>query len=231
MSRTLYDLAGARDDLRFSPYCWRIKMALKHKGLDWQEVPWRFTEKGLIAFADSMTVPVLVDGDTVVADSWNIARHLESSYPQTPTLFGGEQGEAHALFIKVWCEQTLNPQILRLIVMDLYARIHPKDTEYFRATREARFGKTLEASVVAPEQGLPALRASLSPVRATLEKQPYLGGERASFADYCLFGVFQWARAMSPIELLEPEDRVYAWRERLLGAFDGFAARLAPARA
>jgi len=231
MSRTLYDLAAARDDVRFSPYCWRIKMALKHKGLDWREVPWRFTEKNVIAFADSMTVPVLVDGDAVVADSWNIARHLEAHYPQAPTLFGGAQGEAHALFIKFWCEQTLNPQILRLIVMDLYARIHPQDKAYFRANREARFRTTLEALVVAPDQGLPALRASLAPVRATLEKQPFLGGERASFADYCLFGVFQWARAMSPITLLEPDDRVYAWRERLLGAFDGFASTLAPARA
>ena len=45
MSRTLYDLAGARNDVRFSPYCWRIKMALKHKGREWQEVPWRFTPR------------------------------------------------------------------------------------------------------------------------------------------------------------------------------------------
>jgi hypothetical protein len=29
----LYDLAGAEDDLRFSPNCWRIKMALEHKSL------------------------------------------------------------------------------------------------------------------------------------------------------------------------------------------------------
>src|SRR5262245_30398274 len=106
MSRTLYDLAGASNDLRFSPYCWRIKMALKHKGLEWQETPWRFTEKSVIAFASSTTVPVLIDGDTVVADSWNIALHLEANYPQAPTLFGSAQGEAHALFIKFWVEQT-----------------------------------------------------------------------------------------------------------------------------
>ena len=231
MSRTLYDLAGASDDLRFSPYCWRIKMALRHKGLEWQETPWRFTEKNVIAFAASTTVPVLIDGDTVVADSWNIAHHLEASYPQAPALFGGAQGEAHALFIKFWVEQTLNAQLLRLIVMDLYARIHPKDKDYFRSSREARFGKSLEAHVIPPEQGLPPFRAALAPVRAVLEKQPYLGGQQPSFADYCLFGVFQWTRAMSPIELLESGDSVYAWRDRLLGAFDGFASRLLPARA
>ena len=230
MARLLYDLAGAGDDLRFSPYCWRIKMALKHKGLEWQERPWRFTEKDVIAFAGSTTVPVLVDGDAVVADSWSIAKHLESRYPQAPALFGDARGEAHALFIKFWCEQTLNAQILRLIIMDLFARIHPKDKDYFRSSRKARFGKPLEELVVAPEQGLPPLRAALAPVRAVLEKQSFLGGDRPSFADYCLFGVFQWARAMSRIELLDTEDRVYAWRERLLDAHDGFARSAISAR-
>src|ERR1043165_4592545 len=41
----LYDLAAAEDDRRFSPYCWRTKMALKHKGLEFETLPWRFTEK------------------------------------------------------------------------------------------------------------------------------------------------------------------------------------------
>lgn len=229
MPRMLYDLAAARDEVRFSPYCWRVKMALAHKGLEWEEIPWRFTEKSVIAFAGSTTVPVLVDGETTVADSWNIARHLEARYPQAPTLFGGPQGEAHALFIRLWCEQTLNAQVLRLILMDLFARIHSKDKEYFRSSREARFGRPLEAHVVPPQQGVPAFRASLGPARAVLEKQTYLGGERPSFADYCLFGVFQWARAMSPVELLDPDDSVHAWRARLLDAFDGFAGKAATA--
>ena len=68
-------------------------------------------------------------------------------------------------------------------------------------------------------------------MRAVLEKQSYLGGQQPSFADYCLFGVLQWARAMSPIELLESGDAVHDWRDRLLGAFDGYASRLMPARA
>jgi glutathione S-transferase len=47
------------------------------------------------------------------------------------------------------------------------------------------------------------------------------------FADYSVFGAFQFARVMSPITLLERDDAVFAWRERLLGAFDGYA-RQAP---
>jgi Glutathione S-transferase, N-terminal domain len=74
----LYDLAGAEDDLRFSPNCWRIKMALEHKGLVAETVPWRFVEKDVIAFSGQKAVPVLVDGDKSVSDSWEIARYLES---------------------------------------------------------------------------------------------------------------------------------------------------------
>ena len=45
MAIELYDLAGAEDDRRFSPYCWRIKLALAHKGLEFETIPWRFHEK------------------------------------------------------------------------------------------------------------------------------------------------------------------------------------------
>ena len=81
----LYDLAGADDDLRFSPNCWRIKMALEHKGLVAETVPWRFVEKDVIAFSGQKAVPVLVDGDKSVSDSWEIARYLENAYSDRPS--------------------------------------------------------------------------------------------------------------------------------------------------
>ena len=40
MARLLYDLC-ADNDLRFSPFCWRVKLALAHKGLDYQTEPVR----------------------------------------------------------------------------------------------------------------------------------------------------------------------------------------------
>lgn len=78
----LYDLAGASDELRFSPNCWRIKMALAHKGLSVEAVPWRFVEKEAIAFSGQKTVPVLVDADTVVSDSGRL-RNISSTPIQT----------------------------------------------------------------------------------------------------------------------------------------------------
>jgi len=60
MSIKLYDLAGADEDRRFSPYCWRTKLALAHKGLKAETIPWRLTEKDRLAFAGSERVPVRV---------------------------------------------------------------------------------------------------------------------------------------------------------------------------
>ena len=84
MTIRLNDLAAAEDDRRFSPYCWRVRMALAHKRLDVETVPWRFSEKDAIAFSGQGSVPVLVDGQTVVHDSWAIAEYLDETYPQRP---------------------------------------------------------------------------------------------------------------------------------------------------
>ena len=67
MTRKFYDLEYS-DGRRFSPYCWRTRFALAHKGLEAESVPVRMTDKETIAFSGSKTVPVLVDGETVVPD-------------------------------------------------------------------------------------------------------------------------------------------------------------------
>ena len=81
MSMQLYDLAGAEPERRFSPYCWRTKLALVHKGLAAETIPWRFMDKDVIAFSGQEKVPVLIDGGNVISDSWAIATYLEKTYP------------------------------------------------------------------------------------------------------------------------------------------------------
>jgi glutathione S-transferase len=224
VARTLYDLAGAEDDRRFSPYCWRVKMALHHKGLSYETVPWHFTEKEAIAFSSSTVVPVLVDGDRVVTDSWAICEYLERTYPDTPPLAECAQAWALALFIRHWTERTLTPALSRIVLPDVYAVVHPKDREYFRTSREARNGSTLEAFSADRPAHLAQLQKVLQPLRATLATTPFLGGA-PGLADYVVFGAFQWARCTSPVQLVAADDPIHAWRERMLALFDGLAGR------
>ena len=48
-----------------------------------------------------------------------------------------------------------------------------------------------------------ALQTALAPARATLEIQPFFGGDRPTFPDYCLFGAFMWALRSGQFDDLE----------------------------
>jgi glutathione S-transferase len=223
MSLKLFELVGADATRPFSPYCWRTRMALAHKGLTAESIPWRFTEKAAIAPHGSEKVPVMLDGDKPVADSWIIANYLEDTYPDRPSLFGGEGGRAMARFMNWWGDIAVVGGIFPMIVADIPNKLAEVDADYFRRSREARFGKPLEEVTATRDQAVTAFRKSLDPLRLTLKAQPFLGGERPNYADYIVFGGFQWARVVSPFRLLEETDPVYAWRERLFDAFDGMA--------
>ena len=226
MALKMYDLAAADAAIRFSPHCWRTRMAIAHKGLDVETIPWRFTDKDVIAFSGQGATPVLVDDGACVVDSWAIAVHLDDAYPDTPKLFEGPQARAHAHFIKTWCERVVHPGIIKQILPQLFDMLHEKDKPYFRESRETRFGISLEAFAANADDVLPAFRAALAPLRVTLESQPFLGGTSASFADYIVFGAFQWARVSSARQLLEDGDPIIAWRQRLLDMFDGLAGAM-----
>lgn len=224
-SRDLYDLAAA-DGRCFSPNCWRTSMALAHKGLDWTSRPTRFTEIAQIAGGGHKTVPVLDDDGTVVGDSWKIAEHLEARYPDRLSLFGGETGKRLAWFVQQWTISQLHAPILRMIVADIHDRLAPADQPYFRESREKRLGgRTLEAVQGERESALPAFRAALAPLRLTFESQAFLGGAAPTYADYVVFGPFQWARTMSPFRLLAHDDPVAGWLARCLDLYGGLARR------
>jgi glutathione S-transferase len=228
MGIILYDLAGAEAERRFSPYCWRTRMALAHKGLDVETMPWRFTEKDKIAFSGQGRVPVIVDGDRVVSDSAAIADYLEERYADRPSLFGGEAGRALGRFVANWTDAVLHPGIIRFVVLDIHRHVDPRDKEYFRRSREERFGTTLENFVANREARLQGFRDSLAVLRRTLEAQDFLGGAHPLYADYIVFGAFQWARAISDFELLAADDPIARWRGRMLDLHGGLARR-APA--
>jgi glutathione S-transferase len=158
-----------------------------------------------------------------VVDSWVIANYLEDTYPDRPSLFGGEGGRAMGRMLNWWGDVTVIGGMFPLIVADIPGHLKPVDAVYFRKTREARFGKPLEEVVAGRDKSVETFRKALDPMRLTLKTQKYLGGEAPNYADYIVFGGFQWARVVSPFKLLAEEDPVYAWRERLLDAFDGMA--------
>jgi glutathione S-transferase len=222
---TLYDLQ-AKDDRRPSPFCWRVKFALKHKGLPWTEVPVGFTEKEKIAFAGSQTVPVIKDGEKGVKDSWAIVTHLDNAYADKP-IFKSEMALSYARFVSGWVDTAVHAALFPIIVGDLYGAVRPVDQAYFAETRGKRIGTTDFAGFQAKarEKGIVSFRAALEPARRVLKEQPFLAGTHPAYPDYALGGTFMWARTVSPLALLEADDPIHSWRERIFDLFDGMGRR------
>lgn len=221
MSLVLWELAGADQSRRFSPFCWRVRLALRHKGLDFETKPWRFVEKDAIAFSGQGKVPVLQDGDKTICDSWAIAEYLDQAYPDRPSVLG--QGALLGLnrFATTWSEQVLLPLMFQMLVADIHAHVDDVDKDYFRATREKRLGRTLEEAAASRDPLRPQLDKALIPLRTTLQGQPFMGGDAPTWADMAVFGGFQWARSISSYALLDRGDPIWAWRERMSDAYDG----------
>jgi len=219
---TLWELKG-RDERRYSLFSWRSRMALRHKGLDFESVPVCLSDKAAIAFSGGKTVPVIKDAESVVRDSWKIAEYLEDRYRDGAPLFGGDIGRGVTQTFNAWVDRALVPAMLPVIVADIHERVDPADDAYFRESMEKVLKKSLEQ--VRSERGDAVLRLGklLEPMQAALKRQPFISGSGPAYGDYILFSVFQWARVMSPQELLAPEEPLAGWRERLLDLYDGFA--------
>ena len=229
MSLVLYTLCGTDPMRHFSPHVWKAVMALKHKGLDFEERPTRFTEIPGIEGGITKTVPVLRHDAAVVVDSFAIAEYLERTWPDRPSLFGGEGGHASARLIEAWSFLELHPLIRNIAVRDIWTMLDDKDQAYFRPNREERFGATLEALHEGREAMVPLLLARLEPLRMVLARQAFIGGEGPLFADYIVFGALQWLRVTGTLWPLKPDDVVTGWFERCLDLHGG-AGRAVPAR-
>ena len=82
---------------RYSTNVERVALALAYKGVEVESVAVDPTDRApLRALSGQDLVPVLVDGDQVIADSTRILHHLERRFPE-PRLFPSEPAAAAAV--------------------------------------------------------------------------------------------------------------------------------------
>jgi glutathione S-transferase len=217
------------DGRRISPFSWRIRYALAHKGIEPDVVPTRFADVDRTrALSGQHFVPIIEDDGRVVHDSWSIACHLEDRYPERPSLFGGAAGRGAARLVNLWSDSVLAASLRRQIYADFIWCIAPEDRAYFRQSREAMLGATLEEYGVDRDNQLPAFIDACAPLERTLTEQTYLAGEAPAYVDYAVFSVFQWARIGSPRDVLADATKTQslrAWRARMVALYGGLGDR------
>ncbi len=215
---------------RPSPFSWRIRYALAHKGLlDTPAVevrPTRFADRPAIeALSGQRFVPVIEHAGRVVHDSWAIACHLEDAFPDRPSLFGGTVGRGLTRQLNLWCDGVLMAAVRPILVADFPAVLEPGDRAYYRSSREAMFGCTLEHYAADRPAHLARLRDVVAPLEALLAEQPWVAGAAPAYADHVVFSVFQYARLGCTAELLAPGTALAAWRARMIALHDGLGDR------
>lgn len=229
MTNLLYDLVGADETRPYSPHCWKTKMSLAHKGLDYRAIPTTFLDVPKVEGGVSETIPVIRDGDKVVVDSFAIALYLEEAYPDGPSLFRGKGGEAMARFIERWSQTQLHPFLGAAALKEIFDKQDARNKVYFRERREKYYGKTIEDASADRDEHLEAFRKRLEPMRSMLGYQPFIGGQTPLYPDYVLFGALQWVRVISTYQFVEPSDPVAEWFERCLDLYEGLGRNLSAA--
>lgn len=217
------------DGRRISPFSWRIRYAFAHKGIDPEVAPTRFADVDRIRrLSGQHFVPIIEHDGEVVHDSWAIACHLEDRFPDRAPLFGGDAGRGAARLVNHWADTTLGRQMRRQIYGDFVWVIDPGDRAYFRHSREAMLGTTLEEFGAGRDECLPAFAEACAPLERMLSEHPYLAGASPAYVDYVVFSVFQWARVGSPRDVLAHTvglDAVRAWRSRMVALHGGLGDR------
>ncbi len=231
MSITLYELAGSDANRPFSPHCWKTVMSLAHKGLEFTTVATAFTAIPNIEDGATKRVPLIRDGNRLVSDSYAIAEYLDETYPDRPSLFAGKGGQSLTRFVESWTQNVIHPFAGSVALMEIHDMLAPIDQVYFRESREKIYGMKLEDVPVGREQRLEEFLKKLQPLRALLTGQNFIGGESPLFADYIVFGAFQWLRICSAFPVLPAGDPVADWFDRCLDLHDGLARRVPAAAA
>ncbi len=186
-------------DNPFSPFARKVRMVLRFKGLEHRSVDALALEEHdhLVAVNPRAEVPVLVDGDVVVADSSDIVSYLEDRFPEPAVLPAGPELRAKA---RRW--QRVADTTFDSIVHDISIWIWP----------------THRRSDPPPEGLLDAGRRELHELLSELERSIDASGfvcDRLSIAD---FSLFPHISSLKPLNVLLDETahaKLLRWNRQM----------------
>lgn len=229
---------------RQSAFCEKVRLILA-----WKQLPASFVEVTpglgqlqLFRLSGQRQVPVLVDGEEVIADSTAIALHLEERYPDPPLLPADPAARARVLLLEDWADTSLaggaRLALLQAAAADpeLRAALLPEATP---APLRNLVG-ALPGAVMAPAgeavrelsgaRQAEQLLSNLEQLQRLVAATDHLEGNRLSLADLAVVAQLSLLRfpasagvplagrgvpGIADNPLLEP---LFSWRDRILAA-------------
>ena len=107
--------------LDLSVYCAKVRVVLRHKGLDWQQLPppGGYNTNAYKEVVPSGNLPTLVDGDLMLADSEAINEYLNEIYPEPPLLPNDPEARAKSVNIPGFMTPAWNRSFANYIPISL----------------------------------------------------------------------------------------------------------------
>ncbi len=210
----LYDLSG-KNDLRFSPPCWNVKLCLIQNNIKFTTIPVKFTDKHKIAFSKQKLVPILDYKDGFVYDSWNIISWLHQNYPQKK-IFLNNSSKNFSYFLYLWTSRQLLPILFKIIAHEIPNVLEGDDIDYYIKTREERINGPITKFVPLISASIEEFRKLIDPIRKIIIDNDYISGKKPGIEDFIFFGNLKWVDVCSSCNLLDDEDPVYKWYKKLL---------------
>ncbi len=209
----LYELSG-KNDLRFSPPCWIVKICLIHKQINFETEPVRFSEKHKIEFSYQQLVPILKHQSGFVYDSWNIINWLDKNY-DNKKIFLNFSSKNFSNFLYLWTSRQLLPILFEIIAHEIPNVLEGDDLDYFIRTRENRIKGPITKFIPNISENIKKFRKLISPIRKIIEIEGFISGKEPGVEDYIFFGNFKWVYSCSCCDLLEVNDPIYTWYKNI----------------
>ncbi len=222
MKPVLYDLATADKAVRPSPYCWIVKFALLHKNIEFDTHALSFQPKSAYPDPAYGKLPILKDGDKLICNSADIIKHLESEHPQNP-LIGDAQSKQRYDRVLQWLDEQLFPALVPFMFMRVCNLLSKTDAAYFRETREAKVGMSLEAFAKTADPV--KMTKAFEMISRELGEQEWFGGENPDLSDYTIASMLMWQHSVTQETLYDLPDAIGAWLSRVKLLFNGYAGK------
>ena len=178
---------------RHSAFCLKVRMVLQAKGLSFRtvEVPPGVGQVAVFRLSGQRQVPVLVDGDQVIADSSAIALHLDQREPDPALIPTDPRQAAQVHLLEDWADTTLamagRSSLVQAAALDPELRVALLPDDLPDPVRSVMGvitgGWVSNITELVNQKERTELLASLEQLATSVQTSPWLVGDSMTLAD------------------------------------------------